>query len=48
MKLILALAALLLIALSLFADYKWKRWIAARQRERDQHTTSPQPRNDRK
>ena len=48
MKLILALVALILIALSLVADYKWKRWIAARQRERDQHTPSTQTRNDRK
>jgi len=35
MKLILGLVALILIALSLVADYKWRRWIAARQQERD-------------
>jgi hypothetical protein len=35
MKLILGLFALVLIALSLFADYKWKQWIAARKQDRD-------------
>jgi hypothetical protein len=35
MKIVLALCVLLLLALSLFADYKWKQWIAARKRERD-------------
>jgi hypothetical protein len=35
MKLIICLVALFLIALSLVADYKWKRWMAARQQERD-------------
>jgi hypothetical protein len=35
MKLLLALAILVLIAISLFADYKWKRWMAARKLERD-------------
>jgi hypothetical protein len=40
MKLILALAALFLIVLSLVADYKWKRWIAARKQERNANPTS--------
>jgi hypothetical protein len=35
MRIVLALCVLLLLALSLFADYKWKQWIAARKRERD-------------
>jgi hypothetical protein len=35
MKIALGLAALVLVALSLFADYKWKQWIAARKQERD-------------
>jgi hypothetical protein len=40
MKLLIAFVALILIALSLVADYKWKRWIAARQQERDANPTS--------
>jgi len=36
MKLAVGIAALILIALSFFADYKWKQWIAARKQERDQ------------
>ena len=35
MKLLFALAILILIALSFFADYKWKQWIAARKQEHD-------------
>jgi hypothetical protein len=35
MKLAIGLVALFLVALSLIADYKWKRWIAARKQERD-------------
>jgi hypothetical protein len=35
MKLVLGIAALVLIALSLIADYKWKQWVAARKQERD-------------
>jgi hypothetical protein len=40
MKLILALFVLFIIALSLVADYKWKRWMAARQQERSANPTS--------
>ena len=40
MKLILGLGALLLIAIFLIADYKWKRWMAARRQERD-HPADP-------
>jgi len=36
MKLAVGIAALILIVLSFFADYKWKQWIAARKQERDQ------------
>ena len=35
MKLIIGLIALVLVILSLIADYKWKQWIAARKQERD-------------
>ena len=35
MKLILGLAVLIFIALSVFADYKWKQWIAARKQDHD-------------
>jgi len=33
MKILLGILALLVIAGSLFADYKWRQWIAARRRE---------------
>lgn len=35
MKLLLILAGVLLIAVFIVADYKWRQWIAARRRERD-------------
>jgi hypothetical protein len=35
MKLVLTIAAVLAIAGSLVADYKWRQWMAARRRERD-------------
>jgi hypothetical protein len=34
MKIILGILAILIIALSLFADYKWRQWMAARHRDR--------------
>jgi hypothetical protein len=34
MKIILCILAVLIIAASLFADYKWRQWIAARRRDR--------------
>jgi hypothetical protein len=34
MKIILGILAVLIIAASLFADYKWRQWIAARRRDR--------------
>lgn len=34
MKLLLAILAAALVAASLFADYKWRQWIAARKRDR--------------
>jgi hypothetical protein len=40
LKILLAILGLLLIALLVVADYKWKQWIAARRRERD---TPPRP-----
>lgn len=43
MKLVLIIVAVLVIAGSLLADYKWKQWMAARRRERDE----PEPRADR-
>jgi hypothetical protein len=36
MKLAIVLVVLCLIALSFFADYKWKQWMATRKQERDQ------------
>jgi hypothetical protein len=35
MKLILGILALLLVAASVFADYKWREWMAARKRNRE-------------
>jgi hypothetical protein len=34
MKILLGILAILLVAASLFADYKWRQWIAARRRDR--------------
>ena len=35
MKLALIVVVVLAVAASLFADYKWRRWMAERKRERD-------------
>jgi len=40
MKFILITVAVLVLAASLVADYKWRQWMAARRRERDE----PDPR----
>lgn len=34
MKIFLGILAILLVTASLFADYKWRQWIAARRRDR--------------
>ncbi len=34
MKILLGILAILLVTASLFADYKWRQWIAARKRDR--------------
>jgi hypothetical protein len=34
MKLFLGILAIILVAASLFADYKWRQWMAARRRDR--------------
>jgi hypothetical protein len=34
MKIFLGILAVVLVALSVFADYKWRRWMAARRRDR--------------
>jgi hypothetical protein len=34
MKIVLAIVATIVIAGSFFADYKWRQWLAARRRER--------------
>ncbi len=31
----IAIAALVIVAASLFADYKWRKWMTARKHERD-------------
>jgi hypothetical protein len=35
MKLVLIIVAVLVLAGSIVADYKWRQWMAARRRERD-------------
>ncbi len=35
MKLILAIVVIVIIAGSFYADYRWRKWIAARRRERE-------------
>jgi hypothetical protein len=35
MKLVVAIIAAVFIAGSVFADYKWRQWMAARRRERE-------------
>jgi hypothetical protein len=37
MKIFLAIVGLLIIAGSLYADYKWRQWMAARRAERQDH-----------
>ncbi len=34
MKFLLGIVALVVVAISLFADYKWRQWMAARKRDR--------------
>ena len=34
MKILLGILAIIAIAASFFADYKWRQWIAARRRNR--------------
>ncbi len=33
MKIVLAIVAILVVAASFFADYKWRQWMAARRRD---------------
>jgi hypothetical protein len=34
MRILLGILALVLVAASVFADYKWRQWMAARKRDR--------------
>ena len=34
MKILLGILALILVAASVYADYKWRQWMAARRRDR--------------
>ena len=34
MKIFLGILALVVVAASVFADYKWRQWMAARRRDR--------------
>lgn len=40
MKILLGILAVVLIAASLFADYKWRQWVAARKRDRESRRNS--------
>ena len=40
MKFFFALAILLLVALSFYADYKWKQWVRTRQQARTEEHNS--------
>src|ERR1035438_7226280 len=45
MKILLIIVAVTLVATSIYADYKWKQWIAARKAEREGHVPNhPTPR----
>jgi hypothetical protein len=35
MKILLPVLVILVVAASLFADYKWRRWMAERRRDRE-------------
>jgi hypothetical protein len=35
MKLVLSIVIILVIAATVVADYKWRRWIASRRRDRE-------------
>lgn len=35
MKIVVAIIAVVILAGSLIADYKWRQWMAARKQERD-------------
>lgn len=41
MKAFLIVVAILMIGGSLFADYKWRQWMAARRRERENEPNDP-------
>jgi adenosyl cobinamide kinase/adenosyl cobinamide phosphate guanylyltransferase len=46
MKILLIIVAVTLVATSIYADYKWKQWIAARKAEREGHVPNhPTPRD---
>jgi hypothetical protein len=36
MKVLLAIVVLIVIAATVFADYKWRKWMAARRNDRNQ------------
>ena len=41
MKVVLCVIALVIVAVLLYADYKWRQWMKARRRERDEGTDRP-------
>jgi hypothetical protein len=43
MKLLVAIVVILLIAGSFYADYKWRRWMAARKTGRDRPDSASKP-----
>ena len=43
MKTLLAIVIVVVVLASFFADYKWRRWIAARRRDRDGNNPASRP-----
>ncbi|HEY1895273.1 MAG TPA: hypothetical protein VGG62_03330 [Terracidiphilus sp.] len=43
MKVLLAIVAAVIVAASLFADYKWRRWMAARRAEHLDYNSGNHP-----
>ncbi len=41
MKILIGFLAVFLVVASIFADYKWRRWMAARRRERQADRNFP-------
>jgi hypothetical protein len=43
MKLAFAIIAILIVAVTIYADYRWRRWMAARRQDRNRLDRSKLP-----